>query len=184
MEMLGQELIQIHDLAFEPYLSAEQIALRVGELGTAIRAEYADRHPIFVSVLNGAFIFAADLVRAAAVDCETAFTRLSSYEGTSSTGVVRSTLGLDVTLAGRHLIVVEDIVDTGRTLHQFLGQLREQGPASLKVVALLVKPEALEFPVDIDFRGFEIPNRFVVGYGLDYNGRGRQLPHLYQKHIE
>ncbi|MEL6637903.1 MAG: phosphoribosyltransferase family protein [Bacteroidota bacterium] len=94
MEMLGQELIQIHDLAFEPYLSAEQIALRVGELGTAIRAEYADRHPIFVSVLNGAFIFAADLVRAAAVDCETAFTRLSSYEGTSSTGVVRSTLGL------------------------------------------------------------------------------------------
>ncbi len=180
--MLGQELIQIHDLQFVPFIKAAQIAMRVGEMGEAVRAEYTDKCPIFISVLNGAFIFAADLVRASQVECETAFTRLSSYEGTASTGVVKNTLGLDVDLKGRHLVVVEDIVDTGRTLHKFITHLRAQEPASLKVAALLFKPEALQHPLDIDFLGFEIPNKFVVGYGLDYNGRGRQLSSIYQLH--
>lgn len=180
--MTSDKLIAVKDLWFEPFLSAEQIAEQVREMGKNIATEYAGKNPLFISVLNGAFIFAADLVRAANIDCETAFTRLSSYDGLQSTGQVKTSLQLDVDLAGRHLIIVEDIVDTGKTLHQFSQMLQTHQPASIAVAALLIKPEAIAYTFDIAYRGFEIPNKFVVGYGLDYNGSGRQLSSIYQLH--
>lgn len=176
--------VKIHDLEFEPFLSKEVIATRVAALGDAIRADYEGKEPLFLGILNGAFIFAADLVRACALPCEVAFMRLASYEGLQSSGTVKTLVGLDSTIKGRHLIVVEDIVDSGRTLSHLMPQLQAMQPASLALAALLFKPDALEKPVPINYLAFEIPNRFVVGYGLDYNGLGRNLADIYQLKTE
>ena len=165
-----EKLITAHDLTFEPMLRREAIADRVRELGLQIKKDYEGKRPLFLCVLNGAFIFAADLVRACDLECEIAFVRLSSYEGTASSGSVSTTLGINAPLEGRHLIVLEDIVDSGRTLHYFLEQLQQEKPASVALAALLSKPEALQFDVHIDYVGFEIPEKFVIGYGLDYDG--------------
>ncbi len=172
--------IQLHDLYFKPYLSEAAIQSRVRELGQQIQLDYAGQQPLFIGILNGAFMFAADLARACNMDADFAFVRLKSYEGTSSSGQVITMIGLKAPIAGRHLILVEDIIDTGRTLHAFLPQLQEQGPASVRIAALLSKPAAREHPLEADYTGFEIPNRFVVGYGLDYNELGRNLPAIYQ----
>jgi hypoxanthine phosphoribosyltransferase len=172
--------IKAHDLFFEPFISEAELATRVKELGNAIRQDFEGKRPLFISVLNGAFVFAADLVRAVNIECEMAFVRLASYEGTASTGAVETILGLEVEVKNRHIIVVEDIVDSGRTLHYFMAQLLDLRPASISLAALLFKPEALQMPVKIDYLGFEIPNKFVVGYGLDYDGLCRNLPGIYQ----
>ncbi len=169
------EKIQIRDLSFVPLFSAAQVEARVRDLGAALTQEHKDNNPLFVSILSGAFVFAADLMRAFEGNCEVGFVKLASYSGTRSTGDVQTMMGLEKDLRGRHIIVVEDIVDTGRTLHFFLDHLRQQGPASLTTVAFLRKPDALEFPVPVDHIGFDIENRFVVGYGLDYDGWGRNL---------
>ena len=173
-------MIQVHDLQFVPYLSAEQIQSKVHQLGAAISQDYKGKQPLFISILNGAFIFAADLVRACELDCEIAFTQLSSYEGTSSTGKVKLKIPLTTAVEGRDVVIVEDIVDTGRTLHYFMEYLQSLKPASIALAALLVKPTAIEYPVKVDYAGFEIPNKFVVGYGLDYNDLGRNLADIYQ----
>ena len=125
-------------------------------------------------------MFAADLFKELAIDAEICFIKLASYKGTKSTGHVLTAIGLDMDLFGRDVVIVEDIVDTGKTLSEFLPQLRHQQPASLKIVALLHKPEATVFPITIDYLGFSIPNKFVVGYGLDYDGLGRNIPEIFK----
>jgi hypoxanthine phosphoribosyltransferase len=171
--------VQVHDKVFKPFISREQIQQRVKELGAGIDKDYAGLNPIFISVLNGSFIFAADLFRCITVDAEISFIKLASYKGTSSTGHVVTAIGMEERLEGRHVIILEDIVDTGKTLSAFIPEIMQRHPASLKIAAFLTKPEALQHDVHTDYVGFEIPNNFVVGYGLDYDGLGRNLPELY-----
>lgn len=174
------KIIQIRDLSFEPMLSEAEVQARVSELGAALTERLAGTTPLFISILSGAFVFASDLIRAFEGDCEVGFVKLASYVGTRSSGDVQTVMGLEKNLAGRHLVVVEDIVDTGRTLHFFLDHLRQQQPASICTVAFLRKPEAAQFPVPVDFVGFDIEDKFVVGYGLDYDGLGRNLSGVFQ----
>ncbi|HMU09971.1 MAG TPA: hypoxanthine phosphoribosyltransferase [Ferruginibacter sp.] len=173
-------VIQVLDKKFQPYIKAEQIQEQVARLGAQINAEYAGRNPLFIAILNGSFMFASDLFKELTVDAEICFIKLASYKGTKSTGNVVTSIGLDESLKGRHVIIVEDIVDTGKTLYEFLPQLTNQQPASLKIAALLHKPEALNFPLTIDYLGFNVPNKFLLGYGLDYDGHGRNLKEIYQ----
>lgn len=172
--------IQVRELSFAPLYSEAEVQARVRVLGAALTEMYAGKTPLFISILSGAFVFASDLIRAFHGDCEVGFVKLSSYKGTKSTGEVQSVMGLEKDLEGRHLIVVEDIVDTGRTLHYFVNHLKEKNPASICTVTFLRKPDAAQFPVNVDFVGFTIDDRFVVGYGLDYEGLGRNLPGIYQ----
>jgi len=172
--------IQVHDLQFKPFITKEKIQERVAELGAALTEEYKDKNPIFLAILNGSFIFAADLIRACDMNVEMSFIRLSSYEGTATTGRIVTHLGLKENLEGKDVILVEDIIDTGATLHHFIPTLLESNPNSISVVSLLIKPSALKYALQIDHVGFKIPNKFVVGYGLDYNSLGRNLPDIYQ----
>jgi len=172
--------IRIHDKEFKPYLDEKKIQDRIRELGAEISKDYHGKNPLFIAILNGSFMFAADLFKNISVDAEICFIKLASYKGISSTGQVITAIGLDVDIIGKHIIIIEDIVDTGKTLNEFLPKLNHQQPASLKIVALLHKPEATKFPVHIDYTGFTIPNKFVVGYGLDYDGLGRNIPSIYQ----
>ncbi len=173
-------MVQLHDLHFKPLISEAQVQARVRELGAALTERYAAQNPLFISILSGAFIFASDLMRAFDGACEVSFVKLASYSGTRSTGDVQTVMGLDgAQLHGRHLIVVEDILDTGRTLHFFLDYLRQHAPASICTVTFLRKPDAAQFTVPIDHVGFDIADKFVVGYGLDYEGLGRNLPGVF-----
>ncbi len=175
------QLIEAHDLKFKPFIEAHAIAKTVKQMGKNLKAAYHDKKPLFICVLNGAFVFAADLLRACDFPCEVAFVRLSSYQGSSSTGKVTTIFGLDVPVKGRHVVVVEDIVDSGLTLKHFLREMAALEPASLKLAVLLIKPEALQVDIRPEYCGFEIPNEFVVGYGLDYDGLCRNLPAIYIK---
>ena len=172
--------IKVHDKQFGTYLSEEVILQKVKELAAAINKDYQDKRPLFVAILNGSFMFASDLFKQLTIDAEICFIKLASYKGTRSTGQVITAIGLDHDLYNRHVVIIEDIVDTGKTLNEFLPQLHHQNPASLKIVALLHKPEATKYPLTIDYTGFVIPNKFVVGYGLDYDGLGRNLKEIYQ----
>ncbi len=172
--------IQVHDKQFIPYLSAPEIQQRVTELSKQISADYAHTKPLFIAILNGSFMFAADLFRQITVDAEISFIKVASYKGMRSSGNVVTSIGLEQDIYGRDLIIVEDIVDTGKTLHNFLPTLQHQQPSSLKIATLLHKPEATEFALSLDYVGFSIPNKFVVGYGLDYDGLGRNYNAIYQ----
>jgi hypoxanthine phosphoribosyltransferase len=172
--------IHVHDKDFKSYISAEDIRKKVAELAGMLNRDYQHKHPVFIAILNGSFIFAADLFRELTIDAEISFIKLASYKGTKSSGQVISSIGLDTELFGRHVVIIEDIVDTGKTLNVFLPQLQHQQPLSLKIVALLHKPEATVYPMKVDYTGFEIPDKFVVGYGLDYNGLGRNNAAIYQ----
>ncbi len=172
--------IRVFDKVFEEFLSAQRIQERVAELGAEIRADLADETPLFIGVLNGAFIFAADLVRATSIPCEITFVKLASYRGVHRAEDTIELLGLDREIAGRHIVIVEDIIDSGRTMDLLLRQLRTHGAASLRLATLLVKPTQLEVEIPIDYAGFEIPPHFVIGYGLDYDGYGRELTAIYQ----
>ncbi len=171
--------IRIHDKVFTPHISAEAIQERVAQLAEQINAEYAGKNPLFLGILNGAFIFAADLFRNISIDAEISFIKLASYKGTSSTGNVITAIGMEEKLNGRHVIIVEDIIDTGKTLSAFMPEILQRQPASVKIATFLTKPSALKFPVKADYTAFEIADSFVVGYGLDYDGLGRNLPGLY-----
>jgi hypoxanthine phosphoribosyltransferase len=162
-----------------PFLSEGLIAERIAELGAQINAEYADKNPLLIAVLNGSFIFAADLFRQLSIPASISFVKLASYKGTTSTGNVVTAIGLEENLNGRHVIIVEDIIDTGKTLSAFLPEIMQRGPASVKIATFLSKPDARTHPVKPDYCGFEIENKFVVGYGLDHDGQGRNLPALY-----
>ncbi len=172
-------LFKAHNLLFEARIDEATLQAKVRTLGEQIRAIYSDKNPLFIGVLNGAFIFAADLIRACGIPCEIDFVRLSSYKGMQSSGVVQVALESKIDIKGRHLIIVEDIVDTGNTLRVFCEALQQQQPASIAIAAMLVKTEALQHPLQVDFTGFEIPPDFVIGYGLDYNEQGRHLPGIY-----
>ncbi len=172
--------ITVHDKNFEPYLSAEEINSRIKFIAHQLNTDYSEKRPLFIAILNGSFIFAADLFKELTIDAEICFIKLASYKGSKSTGHVITAIGLDMDLFGRDVVIVEDIVDTGKTLHEFLPQLHHQQPASLKIVALLHKPQATIFPMHIDYLGFSIPDKFVVGYGLDYDGLGRNIPEIYR----
>mgnify|MGYP001610551912 CR=1 FL=1 len=172
--------IQVKDKQFVPYLTAAQIDEQIKRLGAEINKDYAGKNPLFIAVLNGSFMFASDLFKELDCEPEICFIKLASYKGTKSTGNVITSIGLDESLKGRHVVVLEDIVDTGKTLYEFLPQLTDQQPASLKIVALLHKPDALQHPVTIDYLGFNVPNKFLLGYGLDYDGLARNLGEIYQ----
>ncbi len=173
-------VIQVLDKKFKPYIRAAQIQEEVARLGAQMNADYAGKNPLFIAILNGSFMFASDLFKELTVDAEICFIKLASYKGTRSTGNVITSIGLDESLKGRHVVIVEDIVDTGKTLYEFLPQLTNQQPASLRIAALLHKPEALVHPLTIDYLGFTVPNKFLLGYGLDYDGHGRNLKEIYQ----
>lgn len=172
--------IRLHDKLFDSYLAQEEIQTRVSFIAEQLNKEYAGKRPLFIAILNGSFIFASDLFKKLHIEAEICFIKLASYKGSKSTGHVVTAIGLDAEIFGRDIIIIEDIVDTGKTLTEFLPQLHHQQPASLKIVALLHKAEATKFPVSIDYLGFTIPDKFVVGYGLDYDGLGRNIPEIYK----
>jgi hypoxanthine phosphoribosyltransferase len=172
--------IKVHDKYFVPWLSEATITERIKEIAAQITNDYAGKRPLFIGILNGAFMFASDLFKNIQLDAEISFIKLASYKGTKSTGQVITAIGLDMDLNGRDIIIVEDIIDTGKTLTEFLPQIRHQQPASLKIAVLLHKPDATVYPMHIDYCCFSIPNKFVVGYGLDYNGLGRNIASIYQ----
>jgi len=171
---------QILDKSFKPYLTQSNLAEAIERIANQINQDYSDKNPLFIAILNGSFIFASDLFKKISIPAEISFIKLASYQGTKSTGNVITAIGLETDLYDRNVIVLEDIIDTGKTLSAFLPQLEHQQPKSLKVCALLHKKEATQYPVMIDYLGFEIPNLFVVGYGLDYNGYGRNLDQIMQ----
>ena len=172
--------VSYEGLTFEPYISRETIAARIEELGKEIARDCAGKTPLFLCVLTGAFAFASDLFRACeSIDAEISFIRLKSYEGTDSTGEIKEVLGLKENVEGRTVIIVEDMVDTGNTIHRLVADLKEKNPAEIKIATLLFKPEALQKPVKPDYVGFSIPKKFVVGFGLDLNGMARNLKDIY-----
>lgn len=171
---------KLNDKSFSKYLLDSDIQAKVTELATRINEELFDKKPLFIVVLNGAFIFASDLLKQVTVDCEIAFVKLSSYQGTQSSGVVQQIIGLDLDIKGRTIVVIEDIVDTGLTLVRFLETLRVMEPAEVKVAACLLKPDAFKSKFPVDYLCFSIPNEFVVGYGLDYDGLGRNSADIYK----
>lgn len=173
-------IIQVLDKKFQPYIKASEIQEQIEKLAKQLNEEYAAKKPLFIAILNGSFMFASDLFKELTMDAEICFIKLASYKGTKSTGNVITSIGLDIPLTDRHVIIIEDIVDTGKTLHEFLPQLEGQQPASLKIAALLHKPDALAYPLKIDYIGFNVPNKFLLGFGLDYDGLGRNLKEIYQ----
>ena len=168
-------LVTLKDKTFRPFMEPGQIAARVAELGAQISADYAGQEVLLVPVLNGSFVFAADLVRQLTVSCRISFIKVSSYVDTESSGEVEEILGLSHGLAGCHVILVEDIVDTGLTMHSVVHMMREQAPASIQIASLLSKPGSIQKPLPLKYVGFEIGPEFVVGYGLDYDGLGREF---------
>lgn len=172
--------LKVHDKEFVPFITSAQIEEQVTRVAAEINKDYAGKNPLFIAILNGAFIFAADLFKKINIEAEICFIKLASYKGVKSTGKVITAIGLDAELYGRDVIILEDIVDTGKTLSQFLPQLEHHHPASLKVAALLHKPSATVHAIKIDYLGFTIPDKFVLGYGLDYDGHGRNIKEIYQ----
>ena len=173
-------VIKVHDKTFIPYLPESIILEKVKELAAQLDRDYAGKKPLFIAILNGAFMFASDLFKELTIEAEICFIKLASYKGTKSTGQVVTAIGLDIDITNRHIIILEDIIDTGKTMNEFLPQLRNQQPLSLKVAVLLHKPDATVFPMTIDYCCFSIPNKFVLGYGLDFDGLGRNIRELYQ----
>jgi len=172
--------IQVLDKKFETFISEQQIKERIDTLAEEINVDYAGQRVLCIAILNGSFIFAADLFKKLNIHAEICFIKLASYNGMESSGKVLTTIGLDKDVFEKHVLIIEDIVDTGKTLTEFLPRLKHQQPTSLKIATLLHKKEATIYPIVPDYVGFEIPNKFVVGYGLDYDGLGRNLPEIYQ----
>ena len=174
-------VVDVGDKRFELFIANEAINERTKQIGVELNKEYRDRCPLFIGVLNGSFLFMADLLKEIKTDCEVGFIKVSSYTGTESTGKVKEVFGISTELKGRDIVIVEDIVDTGFTLKFLLEKLYEHQPASVVVCSLLYKPAALQYNIiELKYTGFEISNDFVVGYGLDYNGLGRNLNDIYR----
>ena len=172
--------VRLHDKSFEIFISKNQIQERVQSLSNDINRDYQDKMPIILCILNGSFIFTADLIRHFTFPLTVEFVRYSSYEGTHSSGKITKMLGVKSDIENKDILIVEDIIDTGFTLSNAILELKKKNPLSVKVASLLLKPDALNHDVPCDYIGFEIPNEFVVGYGLDYNELGRDLPEIYK----
>lgn len=174
------DTVQVKDKKFSLYIPEERIKARVQEVATRIGADLKDKHPLFLVILNGSFIFAADLLRDLDFPCEITFVRVSSYEGTSTTGQVKQLLGLKESIEGRTVVIVEDIIESGYTMQEVLRMLQERHPAEVLITSLFIKPGCLKVPIHVDYPCFDIDNDFIVGYGLDYNQEGRNLPSIYK----
>ena len=172
-------IVKIKDLTFKTFIPEAEIQQRVKAVAEKINKDLADKNPLFLAVLNGSFIFAADLMRNITIPCEISFVKLASYQGTTSTGKIKEVIGLNEDLAGRTVVIVEDIVDTGATMKRMLETLGTRNPAGLHICTLLLKPGKLAVPLNIEYAAFEIPNDFIVGYGLDYDQEGRNLRDIY-----
>ena len=172
-------IVKIKDKTFKMSIPEADILKRVKAVADKINHDMADKNPLLLAVLNGSFVFAADLMRMIHVPCEISFVKLSSYAGTSSTGDVKQLIGLNDSLKGRTVIIVEDIVESGLTMKQMLGMIEKHEPESVHICTLLLKPECLEVPLDIEYVAMEIPNDFILGYGLDYDQQGRNLRDIY-----
>jgi hypoxanthine phosphoribosyltransferase len=172
--------VVLHDKEFEIYLKEEEIQASIARLAKQLAENYLNKEVVFVGVLNGCFRFISDLMRYIDFEAEVSFLKLSSYRGTESTGKISDLMSLNADLKGKHVIVVEDIVDTGHTLDYLMGLLEEREAASIGIASLLYKPDAHIGEKNPDYVAFEIPNLFVVGYGLDYDGLGRNLNDIYQ----
>lgn len=172
-------VIQIKDKRFKTFIPEEQIMKEVARVADEINRDLSGTNPLFISVLNGSFMFTADLMKHLTMPCEVSFVKLASYEGTSSTGKVKELVGLGDDITGRTVVIVEDIVDTGLTMKQLVEILRARGPKDIKIATLLVKPDKLKVELDINYVAMNIPNDFIVGYGLDYDGLGRNYRDIY-----
>ena len=177
--LFAMSTIKLHDREFVKTIPAEEIAARVKVVADKISKDYEGKLPLLLGVLNGCFMFLSDLMKNLEVECEVSFVKFSSYQGADTTGSVKQVIGLMESIEGRDVIIVEDIVDTGLTMHKMLETLKEKNPASLAVASLFLKPARLRVPVEVKYSAFEIPDRFIVGYGLDYDGLGRNLPDVY-----
>jgi hypoxanthine phosphoribosyltransferase len=172
-------IIKVHDRFFESFILSSEIALRVKSIANQLNEAYEGKNPLFVAVLNGAFIFAADLLREVTIENEITFVKIASYQGTQSSENIIELIGFSDNITNRHLIIIEDIIDTGLSMKHIVTQVQALNPASINIVTLLLKPTALKHPIQIAYIGFEIENKFVLGYGLDYDGQGRNLPHIF-----
>ncbi|QHT70010.1 hypoxanthine phosphoribosyltransferase [Rhodocytophaga rosea] len=172
-------MVQLKDKEFEVYISHQDLTGRIQALASQISQQYEGRCPLFVAILNGAFMFAAHLLQHISIPCEITFIKVASYQALQSTGKITELLGLNEDISGRDVIIVEDIVDSGLTMEGIVASMKSQNPRSVQVATLLFKPQALRTSVELHYVGFEIPNAFVVGFGLDYDGLGRNLQDLY-----
>lgn len=172
-------IVKIKDKTFETSISAEEIAKRVKELAQQLSKDFEGKNPLFLAVLNGSFIFAADLMREITIPCEISFVKLASYQGTTSTGKIKEVIGINEDLSGRTIVIVEDIVESGLTMKRMIETLGTRNPASVHICTLFVKREKLQVDLDIEYAAFSIPNAFIVGYGLDYDQQGRHLKEVY-----
>ncbi len=171
--------IKLLDREFELSIPFEKIDNAIAGIADRMNEELVDKDPLMICVLNGSFMFAADLMKKLNFPCEISFVKLSSYEGTSSTGRVKELIGLNENIEGRCVVILEDIIDTGFTIEKIKNQLLGYQPSEVKIATMLFKPEACKVDIDIDYAGMDIPNDFIVGYGLDYDGHGRNLADIY-----
>lgn len=173
-------MIQVLDKSFEVFITSDEIHREIQSLGKALNERFAGEDVIFLAVLNGAFMFASDLMKQTTLDSEISFVKMRSYQGITTTGKVEELIGLNTDISGKHVVIVEDIVDTGFTIDKIVSLIEDKGAIGIHVCTLLYKPDAFRGKKRPDFVGFTIPNAFVVGYGLDYNEKGRNLDAIYQ----
>ena len=177
-------IVKVKDKTFATSITEQQIRQRVSEIAAQISSDFEGKNPLLLGILNGAFIFAADLMRAITIPCEISFVKLASYQGVTSTGKIKEVIGINENLTNRHVIIVEDVVDTGHTMRRMIETLGTRNPASVHICTLFLKPDKLEVNLDIDYAAFSIPNDFIVGYGLDYDQQGRGLKDIYTLYEE
>lgn len=172
--------MRIQDMEFEPFIGIEDVQARIAALAEAINRDYADKTPVFLPVLNGSFMFAADLIRQVTRPCRVSFVKISSYQGMESGGELKTLIGHEESLFNQDLVIIEDIIDSGLTLSKMMEELRSLGTRSVEAVALLRKTPAREKAIEVKYVGFDIETEFVLGFGLDYNGLGRNLNEIYK----
>jgi hypoxanthine phosphoribosyltransferase len=172
--------IKLHDKHFVPFISAQEIDFAIATMAAQVEADFTDETPVFVGVLNGAFMVVSDFMKHYKSPCEVSFIKMASYEGTASTNEVKQLIGINQDLSGRTVIVIEDIVDTGNTVEELKILFKNKGVKHFKIATLFFKPEAYKKDIKLDYIGIRIPNKFIVGFGLDYDGLGRNLPEVYQ----
>ena len=173
-------MIHLHDKIFEPFISSEEIEFAIANIAKQMDDDFFDEVPVFIGVLNGSFMVMSDLMKHYRGMCEVSFVKMASYEGTQTTNTVKQLIGLNENLEGKTVVIVEDIVDTGNTIEELKAIFKEKKIKHLKIATLFFKPEAYKKDIKIDYVGIRIPNKFIVGYGLDYDGLGRNLPDVYQ----
>ena len=174
------EVVTLHGKKFRKFISSDKIQERISVLAEKIKTEMNGTQPVFIPVLNGAFFFASDLIRQSGITCEVSFVRVSSYAGTKSSGTIKNIIGINSDISGKKIILVEDIVDTGETLLYLRSEISKHNPAEIKIASLLLKPSSLKHDAAINYLGFEVPDDFLIGYGLDYDGLGRNLNDIYK----